>query len=314
MKDNNIKSVYRFNWREVISSIKHADIVISGGGSLLQDRTSTRSLLYYLGIIKIAKFFKKKVMLYANGIGPINKKTNRIMTKYIVNKVDLITLRDELSKQDLRSMHVTRPLIHVTADPVFSMDIAKSDYKKFLTDNGIPIDKPLVGVLFREWKNLHYEDIIANVCDKLIMDKDVNILFIPMHKEDIAISKCIANKTKNKSYVLDKDLDSSSIIGLIGEMHMILSMRLHALLFAALSSIPMVGFVYDPKVSGYLELLEMPSAGDVQDLDISIINYTINDVYNNYNKYVVKLNDIRIELKKKAELNNKYLLDLINEK
>jgi polysaccharide pyruvyl transferase CsaB len=312
MNDNNIKSVYRFNWKQVIKTIKKADIIISGGGSLLQDTTSTRSLLYYLFIIKTAKFYKKKVMLYANGIGPINKKTNRLITRYIVNKVDVITLRDELSRKDLISMGITRPSIHVTADPVFSMNIDNCNYKEFLIDNDIPINKPLIGVLFREWKNISYEDIIANICDGLIADKDVNILFIPMeYKEDIDISKRISAKMRNKSYVLDKDLDSSSIIGIIGEMHMILSMRLHALLFAALSSIPMVGFVYDPKVSCYLELLDMPSGGDIKDLNIYEINNIINDVYNNYDIYVEKLNKIKIKMKEKSELNNKYLLDLI---
>ena len=314
MKDNNIKSIYRFDWKEVNRTIKSADIIISGGGSLLQDTTSTRSLLYYLGIIKLAKLYKKKVMLYANGIGPIYKKLNRLMTKYIVNKVDIITLRDELSKKDLESMKVTKPRIHVTADPVFSMNVKDNGYRKLLSDNGIPLDKPLVGILFREWKNIRYEEVIAEVCDELVEKKDVNIVFIPMeYKEDIGISKHISNNMKNKSYVLDKDLDSSSIIGVIGEMHMILSMRLHALLFAALSSVPMVGFVYDPKVSCYLELMDMPSAGDVKELDIASINNIVNDVYNNYDDYVEKLNKIKVEMKKRSELNNKYLLDLINE-
>ena len=32
-------------------SIKHSDVLVSGGGSLLQDVTSFKSLLYYLGVI-----------------------------------------------------------------------------------------------------------------------------------------------------------------------------------------------------------------------------------------------------------------------
>ena len=45
---------------QVLSAIKHSDIVLSGGGTLLQNGTSTRSLMYYLTIIKIAKFFRKE--------------------------------------------------------------------------------------------------------------------------------------------------------------------------------------------------------------------------------------------------------------
>lgn len=44
-----------------------------GGGSLLQDTTSTRSLFYYLSVIRCAELLGKPVMLYANGIGPVHK-------------------------------------------------------------------------------------------------------------------------------------------------------------------------------------------------------------------------------------------------
>lgn len=314
MKENNIKSVYRFNWKAVVHAIREADIIISGGGSLLQDRTSTRSLLYYLGIIKLAKLYKKKVMLYANGIGPINKRLNRIITKYIVNQVDLITLRDELSLKDLKDIRVSKPRMHVTADPVFSMKTIDRHAVDILKEAGIPLDKPLVGVLFREWNKLRYEDVIADVCDRLIEEKDVTIVLMPMeYQEDIGISKRIGRRMKHQAYVLDRELDSSSIISLIGEMHMIFSMRLHALLFAALSSVPMVGVVYDPKVSCYLELLDMPSAGDVSTLQQDKISHLINHVYDHYDTYVEKLNRIKVDMKKKAELNTKYLMDLINE-
>ncbi|NLL81384.1 MAG: polysaccharide pyruvyl transferase CsaB, partial [Tissierellia bacterium] len=82
-----VKAVNRFNFRDVVFSIKKCSLFISGGGSLLQDVTSTRSLLYYLTVMSLAKIMNKKVMVYANGIGPINKKTNRMITKKVLNKV-----------------------------------------------------------------------------------------------------------------------------------------------------------------------------------------------------------------------------------
>ena len=111
-----INSVQRFNMLQVLSAIKHSDIVLSGGGTLLQNGKSTRSLMYYLTIIKIAKFFRKRVMLYANGIGPVSGKLNRRLVKMVVNTVDVITLREKLSEADLKSIGVTKPNIMVTAD------------------------------------------------------------------------------------------------------------------------------------------------------------------------------------------------------
>ena len=65
----------RFQVWKVLKALRRCDALLSGGGSLLQDRTSTRSLLYYLSIIRAAELFHKPVMLYANGIGPVRKFT-----------------------------------------------------------------------------------------------------------------------------------------------------------------------------------------------------------------------------------------------
>lgn len=67
----------RFQVWKVLKALRRCDALLSGGGSLLQDRTSTRSLLYYLSIIRAAELFHKPVMLYANGIGPVRKPANR---------------------------------------------------------------------------------------------------------------------------------------------------------------------------------------------------------------------------------------------
>ena len=75
-KEYNIEAVQRFKMKEVLSAVKKCDILVLGGGTLLQDGTSTRSLVYYLSIVKAAEIFGKRVMLYANGIGPVDGKIN----------------------------------------------------------------------------------------------------------------------------------------------------------------------------------------------------------------------------------------------
>ena len=69
-----VKSLYRFAAVRLLRAIREADLVISGGGSLLQDVTSKRSLAYYLSVIAAAKWKRKKVMLFAQGIGPIRSR------------------------------------------------------------------------------------------------------------------------------------------------------------------------------------------------------------------------------------------------
>ena len=77
----NVKAISRNNIFKILIEMKKAKVFISGGGSLIQDVTSTRSLLYYLGLIWLAKKCGLKVMLYANGIGPVNIDKNRRLCK-----------------------------------------------------------------------------------------------------------------------------------------------------------------------------------------------------------------------------------------
>ena len=68
-----LQAVPRFNFFKVASALRRSDLLLSGGGSLMQDTTSTRSLLYYLSVIWLARLLGKPVMFYANGIGPVRQ-------------------------------------------------------------------------------------------------------------------------------------------------------------------------------------------------------------------------------------------------
>ena len=50
-----VKSINRLNVLKIAKHMKKADMLISGGGTLIQDRTSTKSLWYYLTVIAMAK-------------------------------------------------------------------------------------------------------------------------------------------------------------------------------------------------------------------------------------------------------------------
>ncbi len=306
--------VYRFSLTDVIRAIRKCDVLISGGGSLLQDSTSTRSLMYYLSIIVAAKFFRKKIMLYANGIGPVSKKLNRRIVKLVVNKADLITLREENSFEELRSMGVKNKNAFVTADPVFTMDgISREKAMAIMEKQGIPTDKPIAGVSVRNWKKIDgFVDDFARLCDEVYEKYNRNIVFIVMHvPNDITISEIVQKKMKHPSYILKEAYSPYEVMGIISCMDFVLSMRLHTLIFAARQKVPLVGFIYDPKIEYYIEKLCMPSGGRVEDFDINVAMEKVDDVVKNREKYVEILDGAVCELEKKAHDNERYLLGLL---
>ncbi|MDD5944535.1 MAG: polysaccharide pyruvyl transferase CsaB [Clostridia bacterium] len=306
--------VSRFDIFKLLSEIKKCDILLSGGGSLLQDTTSTRSLMYYLSIIVWAKIMHKKVMLYANGIGPVSKNANRKIVRRVINKADIITLREEDSKKELISMGVTNKNMYVTADPVFTMEPAsRAISKTLLIKAGVPQDKGIIGVSVRNWKNSDdFVEKFAEICDTIHDKFDKNIVFVVMHNpNDTNISKQVMAKMKNCSYILDGSYSPKEIMGMIGEMELILSMRLHTLIFATKQRVPIVGFVYDPKINSYLNLLRMPSGGNVINMDTAKILEEVEEVLLNRDKYVGYLNEMGTELEEKAKMNEEYLKSLL---
>ncbi len=133
-----VAAVYRLNYPEIIKVLAKSHLLISGGGSLLQDVTSERSLYYYLSIMMLAKKLGTPVMLYAQGIGPVRGSLARGAMRYIGNMVDLITVRDEGSRDELKRLKVTRPPIHVTADPVLALHpVDKQVGRSILRKHGV---------------------------------------------------------------------------------------------------------------------------------------------------------------------------------
>lgn len=309
-----IEAVYRFGVREVLRAIRHCDVLLSGGGSLLQDSTSTRSLMYYLSITVVAKCMRKKVMLYANGIGPVSGKRNRRLVKQVVNRADLITLREENSYEELLSMGVNPKKCFVTADPVFTMDsVAPERAKEILQAEGVPMDRPMVVVSVRNWRDMdRFIGRFARLCDTVVEKYQRHIVFLPMQMpQDVTVSEKVRRKMKSEAYILRGNYSPYEVMGIINQADFILSMRLHTLIFAARQRVPLIGFIYDPKIEYYLEKLEMPSGGKLKEFDMEETLTMVDDVMQNREAYVSLLGEKERQLEEMAHRNEKYLEKLL---
>ncbi|NLW40859.1 MAG: polysaccharide pyruvyl transferase CsaB [Tissierellia bacterium] len=312
-----IKAVNRFKLKDVIGAIRKCHLFISGGGSLLQDVTSTRSLLYYLTLMKLAKLFNKPTMVYANGIGPIDRKLNRLLTKKTLEKVDLITLRDQDSKDFLEELGVNNKNIFVTADPVFTLEGShESKVNYILNEEGVSQDRPLIGFSVRKW--MGEENLILNTAkaiDYITEEYKVNVLLIPMHyPEDLSICNSILEKVTNKnSYIISNQYSVEDIMGIIGKLEMIVAMRLHSLIYAAAQKVPMVGIVYDPKIVGFLKSIGMDNMCPAEGLKYEALISNIDYVWRNRRDLREKLKELDIEMRKQALKNVHMALELLRE-
>lgn len=309
-----VDSVDRFNLFKVVSAMKKSKLFINGGGNLIQDISSTRSLMYYLSTILIAKAIGLKVMLYANGIGPVNKGFNRRLVSRVVNKVDVITLREEASKLELDVLGITRPEIVITADPALSLEPAPEDViDEIFRAEGIDGTSPLVGFSIRKWTNYDkYSQIVAQVADYLIEKYSAVPVFLPMHfPADLAISRDIASKMKGKPYIINNKYDIYKTLGIVKRLEMMVGMRLHALIYATNLAVPVIGLIYDPKVEGFLQYVSQPSAGDVSRLDLESFKAVVDRVWTDRASIKSQLSAANPELRDKALSNAEIAIKLL---
>ncbi len=311
----NVDSINRFNLLKILYTMKKSKLFINGGGSLIQDNTSTRSLIYYLAMIWLAKNQGMKVMIYANGIGPLNKERNRKLTRRIVDRVDVITLRENLSYNELNSLKISRPEIMITADPALTLKPASIEHiNQLLLNEGIDPNQQFIGISVRKWINHEkYEAVIAETADYIVDKYGITPVFLAMHYPgDLAIIDNIISKMKNKSYVIRKKPSVSEMLGIIAKTQMLIGMRLHALIFAASLGIPIVGMVYEPKVEGFMKYVGQVSAGNVNSLEPETLKKLIDEVWNNKDSIKENIEKNIVYLKDKAFENARIAMDLID--
>lgn len=290
-----LEAVHRFSPVDVYRTLKKSDILISGGGSLLQDKTSTRSLWYYLAVIRLAKLLKKPVFLYANGIGPIQKTSNRRKVRRCVDSCDVITLRDQESLEELRSLGVKRQDILITADPAFTLDAAGDTP---LAQFGVPEHADVVGVSVRSIpETAGFAAQFAKLCDRLVREQGKTVVFLVMQEsEDEAISRQIQGLMEEKSYLAKAPGEPAKMLAMIRQTQMLISMRLHTIIFAANVNVPVVGCIYDPKVAAFLNMLHMPACGTPATMDAEEAYNTVTEMLAHLPEHQQRLADAMTEL------------------
>ncbi|MGC8971560.1 MAG: polysaccharide pyruvyl transferase CsaB [bacterium] len=230
--------------RKLISGIKRADGVCFAGGSILQDVTSLRSLLYYLGIILLSFIMGKQVIMISQGIGPIRSSLGKRLLK-ILNLVYSISVRDVNSFKLLDTFGICRPKRYLGNDLVLFLDLE-------VLKNISSIDKKRdILIAVREFAGFKEEEFLK----ALIRFRDkygINMAILVTHKlEDRYISERFAKR-------LNCDLifweDPISILPTILSSRFVISMRLHPLILSALLGIPFLGIKYDPKVAAFISL------------------------------------------------------------
>lgn len=290
-KTYGVEAVHRMKLGEVKKAIQQSDALISGGGSLLQDVTGLGTIPYYLGVIKLAQWLGKPTFIYAQGVGPVQRRFFHPFIKNVFNKSKYISVRDQQSAAFLQKIGIGQERIHVVPDPVMGFVLPEHVQKniqqhqgevqgesQYIAQSVSPNEagkvkgKPVVGVSVRFWNEDRSELLsLAKGLAKLTTEMDITLKFLPFYSpgDDEASRFVIEHMQQGAevAYVIDDCEHPSEMVQEVKSCDLLIGMRLHSLIYAASQSVPMMGISYDPKIDQFLARLNITPVGSHITLD-----------------------------------------------
>jgi len=225
-----------------------------------------------LYISLLAKTLRKPVSIYANGttpftnevwIGPVHTiRLWRILARFVLANVDLITVREEGTLSYYKKLTRNKVPIYLTADPSFLMSpVEQERIEEIMAIEKIDKNKmPLIGVamtrevLCASFKNeldptVKYKKgvrEIARLLDELTEKLDSAMVFIShcvgqhRFRDDRIVAKDIYNLmlNKHKVRVVVNEYSPEELKGIIGQLDLLISCRVHAAISALSMNVP----------------------------------------------------------------------------
>ncbi|MEK7376866.1 MAG: polysaccharide pyruvyl transferase CsaB, partial [Candidatus Margulisiibacteriota bacterium] len=295
-KTHDVASIKRLDLLKIIKTLKRSNAFISGGGGLLQDSTGAFSVIYYLSIFLLAKLLGCKCAFLAQGFGPVKNPLNKLFSSLVLNKADIITVRDDRSLDEMISIGIRKPPLLLAADLAFLLEEPKPLHaEELLKDEGIKLNgKRLLGVSVRKpvKDSEGFYKRLAVLLDKAAKEKDCDIIFIPFEMpRDAEDSLKVMRNMKSGAHLLSGIYPPKKILQIISKMDFFVGMRFHSLVFAAKSHVPFIGIAYDPKVSSLLNSLAAPCLG---------MDFDPEAAFNGLNTLIEKRDGVQKNIKEKV--------------
>jgi len=249
--EHGVAALSRWNLWKIWRALGRARALVFGGGGLFQDVTSRRSVLYYAGLAELARWRRVPVFLLGQGLGPLRSGLARRLTRHAFRRAVLRDVRDEESLQLLKEWGL---------EALCGYDLALALPPPAKEREGV--ERPLLGVALREagWRGHEREEFIAEVAaglDAIQRELGLGILFLPFHpRADLRLILEVREAMATPSALVElSEARVEDLLRIVGQLGLLLGMRLHALEFALLQGVPFLALRYDPKIEHLVMLV-----------------------------------------------------------
>jgi polysaccharide pyruvyl transferase WcaK-like protein len=269
-------------WRglsKLARAARNADLIICGGGGLLQDDDSLLKVPYWGLRLAALRLLNGRIAGLAIGAGPLDHAVSRVFARLALTTMQSVSVRDPLAKAVLDPL--TRKPVELVPDPAFLLEPAEPcAARTALEGAGMPLDgKPLIGVALRRLFHLRSNLVphkyavrlglgrkrgtrqmsvltedIASLLDELVAAKNAHVVFMPTynvrHENDLDVCKAVAARMRTDAHTILQLDDPKLYKAVTGLLTVMLCGRMHAAILAAGLGTPIVGLAYNPKFQG----------------------------------------------------------------
>lgn len=240
-----IECINRRNPIAIMLAMLRANAFLCGGGSLLQNATSNRSLFYYLHLLKLSKMLGAHPMLYAAGIGPLYGERARKETAKVLPKCDYLSLRDPDSLSAATELGIDRAKLHLGADPALIMPLPPSSRKHVIAKmHDLPTEGRILCIVLKGGNRAEDECRIVIAAARMLCHRHG---FFPMvalldRVVDERASQRAASILQCSVTHLSSPKDATA---LFSNAILVITMRLHAMILSTTVAIPSIGIPTD---------------------------------------------------------------------
>lgn len=257
LKDYPAVAVDRFNIGDTVNAIKNSDLVVLGGGGIVQEYYGIKiedlfkdfgyNIVSYAIPPFLGKIFGKKVFYWCLGHGPIVTEEAILFSRWFYSLADVVTIRDERSYREVLEL-LPEGKIFFDTDPLFDFN-----FKRFFAEKK---EREVLGISIRRWFN--EEELVEKVggaLKRLVEERDLRILPIPCDLTlDLEVTGRLELFVPKEKLLKPKIKTIEDIVSAISLCNWFLGMRLHSLICAYKLGIPFLALSYDAKTEEFLRL------------------------------------------------------------
>ncbi|MCD6162698.1 MAG: polysaccharide pyruvyl transferase family protein [candidate division Zixibacteria bacterium] len=305
----------RVNFINTLNRIKESSALIVVGGGLFFDKPAkNKYLLEFLGKISWMKKSGKTINVIGVGVGPLYENKSKIALRKILNTVDLITVRDNESKEALNQIGVSNPETYITGDIAILLEPSPSkQIVEIMKGEKLTADKnPVIAISIRgsDVQNPMLKKSIIKFCRYATEQYNAQIWFFPFqfsgNDDDRPGIRTLENEfgENNNVFFLYKEKSPMDILGLFSKADIVIGERFHSIIFSIIAQKPFIGISYLPKVERlFSEIGHKEWCVNLDNIDEDSLIKRFDNIWIEKDEIKLELADILISLRKKALLN-----------